>query len=68
MTLTIILFLNYSHLASPGMFIKYYYILNEMRTERDTSLYELTSKLLEKYKKEKKKFILIVLNFFRNKI
>ena len=34
------------------------------RTELDTSLYELTSKLLEKYKKEKKKFILIVLNFF----
>ena len=44
--------LNYSHLASPGMFIKYYYILNEMRTELDTSLYELTSKLLEKEKQE----------------
>ena len=60
----IILFLNYSYLASPGMFIKYYYILNEINTELNTSFYELTSKLLEKYKKENKKFILIVLNSF----
>ena len=56
--------LNYSHLASPGMFIKYYYILNEMRTERDTSLYELTSKLLEKYKKEKKEIYIDCIKFF----
>ena len=56
--------LNYSHLASPGMFIKYYYILNEMRTERDTSLYELTSKLLEKYKKEKQEIYIDCIKFF----
>ena len=56
--------LNYSHLASPGMFIKYYYILNEMRTERDTSLYELTSKLLEKYKKEKQEVYIDCIKFF----
>ena len=55
---------NYSHLASPGMFIKYYYILNEMRTERDTSLYELTSKLLEKYKKEKQEIYVDCIKFF----
>ena len=56
--------LNYSHLASPGMFIKYYYILNAMRTERDTSLYELTSKLLEKYKKEKQEIYVDCIKFF----
>ena len=56
--------LNYSHLASPGMFIKYYYILNEMRTELDTSLYELTSKLLEKYKKEKQEIYIDCIKFF----
>ena len=51
------------------MFIKYYYILNEMKTERDTSLYELTSKLLEKYKKEKQEiYIDCIKVFFRNKI
>ena len=35
---------NYSYLASPGMFVKYYYILSEIDTEPNTSLYELTSK------------------------
>ena len=45
------------------MFIKYYYILNEINTELSTT-YELTSKLLEKYKKDKQN-ILIVLNSFK---
>ena len=35
-----------------------------MRTERDTSLYELTSKLLEKYKKEKQEIYIDCIKFF----
>ena len=50
MILMIILFLNIL-ITSPGMFIKYYYILNEINTELSTTFCELTSKLLEKYKR-----------------
>ena len=56
--------LNYSHLASPGMFIRYNYILNEIDTKLNTSLYDLTSKMLEKYKKEKKEIYIESIKFF----
>ncbi|OUW49443.1 MAG: hypothetical protein CBD56_00375 [Candidatus Pelagibacter sp. TMED196] len=55
---------NYSHLSSPGMFIKYYYILTEINAELSTSLYELTSKLLEKYKKDKQEIYIDCIKFF----
>ena len=55
--------LNYSYLSSQGMFIKYYYILNEINAELNTSFYQLTSKLLEKYKKEKKEIYIECIKF-----
>ena len=55
---------KYSYLASPGMFIKYYYILNEINTELSTTFYELTSKLLEKYKKDKQEIYIDCIKFF----
>ncbi len=56
--------LNYSYLASPGMFIKYYYILSKIGTELNTPIYELTSKLLDKYKKEKEEIYIDCIKFF----
>ncbi len=55
---------NYSYLTSPGLLIKYYYILTEMNTELNTSFYELTSKLLEKYKKDKQEIYIDCIKFF----
>ena len=55
---------KYSYLTSPGMFIKYYYILNEINTELSTTFYELTSKLLEKYKKDKQEIYIDCIKFF----
>ena len=55
---------NYSYLTSPGLLIKYYYILSETNTELNTSFYELTSKLLEKYKKDKQEIYIDCIKFF----
>ena len=55
---------DYLHLTTPAMLLKYYNILNEINADSNTSFFDVTAHLLDKYKKNKQDIYIDCIKFF----
>ena len=55
---------NYLRLSTPAMILKYYYIFSEINAKLNSNFYDVTSKLLDKYKKNKEDSYIECIKFF----
>ena len=55
---------DYLYLTTPAMLLKYYNILTEINANSNTSFFDVTTKLLDKYKKNKQDIYIDCIKFF----
>ena len=55
---------DYLHLTTPAMLLKYYNILTEINADSNTSFFDVTAQLLDKYKKNKQDIYIDCIKFF----